>query len=242
MNTCSGHSMKPYILIIDDDEKLNLRLSKYLIKQFGFTVDTASHPTEGMRKLKENQYDLLILDVMMPDTDGFEVLRKVRQQQKIPVIMLTARGDVTDRIVGLELGADDYVPKPFEPRELVARIQTVLRRSSEEKKERSPAKLSFGDLTIDFNTHSVRIQQEAVPLTSLEFEILSLFIKNKGIVLDRDYLMDQLRGLDWDVYNRSIDVLISRLRQKLQENPKHPKYIKTVWGTGYIFIGHKNEE
>ena len=242
MNTYSGHSMKPYILIIDDDEKLNLRLSKYLIKQFGFTVETASHPAEGMQKLKKNQYDLLILDVMMPDTDGFEVLRKVRQNQDLPVIMLTARGDVTDRIVGLELGADDYVPKPFEPRELVARIQTVLRRSTLEKKAKPTSKQQFRDLEIDFNTHTVKIKKESVSLTSLEFEILTLFIKNKGIVLDRDYLMDQLRGLDWEAYNRSIDVLISRLRQKLKENPKHPKYIKTVWGTGYIFIGHKNEE
>ncbi|MFO7890754.1 MAG: response regulator transcription factor [bacterium] len=242
MNKYSGHSMKPYILIIDDDEKLNLRLSKYLIKQFGFTVDTASHPAEGMQKLTENQFDLLILDVMMPDTDGFEVLRKVRQQQEIPIIMLTARGDVTDRIVGLELGADDYVPKPFEPRELVARIQTVLRRYSGEKKTKSTSKQVFGDLEVNFDTRSIKIKQKPVSLTHLEFEILSLFIKNKGIVLDRDYLLDQLRGLDWDAYNRSIDVLISRLRQKLQENPKHPKYIKTVWGTGYIFIGHKNEK
>lgn len=235
-------NMKPYILIIDDDEKLNTRLSKYLIKQFGFSVETASHPAEGMQKLKENQYDLLILDVMMPDTDGFEVLRKVRQQQEIPVIMLTARGDVTDRIVGLELGADDYVPKPFEPRELVARIQTVLRRSSKEKKIKLTSKQVFGDLEVNFNNRSIKIKQKPVPLTHLEFEILSLFIKNKGVVLDRDYLLDQLRGLDWDAYNRSIDVLISRLRQKLKEDPKQPKYIKTVWGTGYIFSDYKNEE
>lgn len=233
--------MKAHILIIDDDEKLNTRLSKYLA-QFGFFVDTASHPAKGLNKLKEDQYDLLILDIMMPDINGFEVLRRIRPQQDLPVIMLTARGDVTDRIVGLELGADDYVPKPFEPRELVARIQTVLRRFSREKKKKPSSQQRFGDLLVNINTHSVKIKETSVQLTHLEFEILSLFIKNKGIVLDRDYLLDQLRGLDWVAYNRSIDVLISRLRQKLKENSKHPKLIKTVWGTGYKFVGHENED
>ena len=191
------------------------------------------------RKLKQEQIDLIILDVMLPDMDGFEVCRQIRKEYSIPIIMLTARGEVTDRIVGLELGADDYLPKPFEPRELVARIQSILRRGHNQN--RSEIR-KFGQLTVDFQKHAAAIDGSDIELTSAEFELLSVFIKNAGRVLTRDQLLDHVRGIEWEAFDRSIDVLISRLRQKLRDDPKHPKYIRTMWGTGYIFIGEEFDE
>ena len=230
--------MKNKILIIDDDKKLNDRLSRYLPK-FGFVVVSATHPFEGLKMLKQNQPDLIILDVMLPDMEGFEVCKKIREEFSVPIIMLTARGEVMDRIVGLELGADDYMPKPFEPRELVARIKTILRRSQIQSV--SDIK-EYGDLIIDFTKHIASLNSRNIYLTSADFKILSYFVKKAGKVLSREQILDQLRGLEWDAFNRSIDVLISRLRQKLEDDPKNSQYIKTVWGTGYMFIGEENYE
>ena len=230
--------MKKKILVIDDDAKLNRLLVEYL-GNFGYTVLTETHPEDGLKLLKLEAPDLVILDIMLPDMDGFEVCRKIRKDSSIPVIMLTARGEVTDRIVGLELGADDYLPKPFEPRELVARIQTVLRRGREENKSEVKR---FGPLTVDFNKHTVNLNEKPVELTTAEFEILSLFIRKSAKVLNRDQILDHIRGIEWDAFNRSVDVLISRLRQKLEENPKQPRFIKTIWGTGYMFIGEEQDE
>jgi two-component system phosphate regulon response regulator OmpR len=176
---------------------------------------------------------------MLPGMDGFMALKEIRKTKDIPVIMLTARGEVTDRIVGLELGADDYLPKPFEPRELVARIQTVLRRISEKI---FSARINYGELTVDEGQHLVLLNDERVDLTTMEFDMLLLFSKNPGRVLTRNQIMDSLRGYEWEAFDRSIDVLLSRLRQKLNDDPKRPKYIRTVWGKGYQFIGGERED
>lgn len=230
--------MKNKILVIDDDKKLNNLLKDYLSK-FDFSVSSAIHPDEGFRKIKQESYDLIILDVMLPKMDGFEVCRKIRKEYSTPIIMLTARGEVMDRIVGLELGADDYLAKPFEPRELVARIQTVLRRG---KLSNIDKIIRFTELEINLNKRSVLIKGIEVDFTTAEFELLSLFAKKSGKVLSRDLLLDHLHGIEWEAYDRSIDVLISRLRQKLSDDPKHPKYIKTIRSIGYIFIAEQRDE
>ena len=225
------------ILIIDDDEKLNRLLTDYLSKM-GFTVLTSTLPSAGLEKLEEETPDLVILDVMLPEMDGFEVCRTIRQSSSVPVVMLTARGEVMDRVVGLEIGADDYLPKPFEPRELVARIQAILRRI--QTKSKSGIK-TIGALCIDFHKYEVRVDDKLVHLTLNEFECLVLLVKNKGKVLNRDQIIEELRGIEWDAFNRSVDITMSRLRQKLGDDPKNPRFIKTIWGTGYLFIGGENE-
>jgi len=225
------------ILIIDDDEKLNRLLTEYLTRM-GFTVLTSTLPTAGLEKLEEETPYLVILDVMLPEMDGFEVCRTIRQSSSVPVVMLTARGEVMDRVVGLEIGADDYLPKPFEPRELVARIQAILRRI--QTKSKSGIK-TIGALCIDSHKYEVRVDDKLVHLTLNEFECLVLLVKNKGKVLNRDQIIEELRGIEWDAFNRSVDITMSRLRQKLGDDPKNPRFIKTIWGTGYLFIGGENE-
>ena len=225
--------MNPTILIIDDDRKLN-DLLKGFLSDFGFSVLAATHPEKGLKKLKHKAPDLVILDVMLPGMDGFEVCKKIRQQSAVPIIMLTARGELMDKVVGLELGADDYLPKPFEPRELVARIHSVLRRS---KTIDVALPQVFGPLEIDFPRQAVTLGGRDVELTSNEFAALALLAGNPGKVFDRDQILQELRGIDCDAFNRSVDITMSRLRQKLKDNPKKPAFIKTVWGTGYVFIG-----
>jgi len=228
--------MTTRVLLIDDDERLCSLLTEYL-GRFGFAVTTATHPEDGLRALKNAQPEILILDVMLPDMDGFAVCRKVRETSRIPIIMLTARGDVMDRIVGLELGADDYLPKPFEPRELVARIQAVLRRGKSVETEEVTR---IGTLEVDWTARAARIDGTDLALTTAEFALLALLVRNRGRVLTRERILDETRGLDWESYDRSIDVLVSRLRQKLGDDPKRPSFIRTVRGTGYIFIGGGN--
>jgi DNA-binding response OmpR family regulator len=224
--------MKPTILIIDDDAKLN-QLLKDFLKDFGFDVVTATHPTQGLKKLKQALPDLVILDIMLPEMDGFEVCKTVRQTSNVPIIMLTARGEVTDKVVGLELGADDYLAKPFEPRELVARIQSVLRRT---RPLSATPILSFNRLTIDLDKRTVLLDKSPVDLTTNEFAALALLAENAGKVLNRDQILQELRGIDCDAFNRSVDITMSRLRQKLKDDPRSPEFIKTVWGIGYVFV------
>jgi DNA-binding response OmpR family regulator len=231
--TTTRPSGGPRVLIIDDDEKLNALLTEYL-GQFGFSVRAVADPESGLRIVKTDPPDLVILDVMLPDMDGFTVCRKVRETSRLPIVMLTARGNVMDRIVGLELGADDYLPKPFEPRELVARVQAVLRRGAQAGEDDI---VRVGTLDVNWTTHSVHLEGTLLPLTSAEFELLGLLVRNRGRVLTRDRIMDETRGIDWEIYDRSIDVLISRLRQKLGDDAKRPAFIRTVRGTGYSFIG-----
>jgi DNA-binding response OmpR family regulator len=167
--------------------------------------------------------------------DGFTVCREIRKKYATPVIMLTARGDVTDRIVGLELGADDYLPKPFEPRELLARMQTILRRV--QNSYSLPPALIFGELEITPEKQLVTLKGETIEMTTMEFQLLLLLAKRQGKIVTRDHIMEDLRGVDWLAYDRSVDVAVSRLRQRLQDDPRAPQYIKTIWGTGYMFIG-----
>jgi len=230
--------MNPTILIIDDDQKLN-ELLKGFLSDFGFSVLAAIHPEKGLQKLKQKSPDLVILDLMLPGMDGFEVCKKIRQQSEVPIIMLTARGELMDKVVGLELGADDYLPKPFEPRELVARIHSVLRRS---KKIDDALPQVFGPLEIDFPRQTVKLGGRNIELTTNEFAALALLAGNPGKVFDRDQILQELRGIDCDAFNRSVDITMSRLRQKLNDNPQKPVFIKTVWGTGYVFIGESSRD
>ena len=223
---------KNQILIIEDDEKLVDLLTDFLTN-FGFQITAALHPQEGLDLLSKGSFDLIILDVMLPDMDGFEVCKQVRKDSSIPIVMLTARGDVMDKVVGLEIGADDYLAKPFEPRELVARIQSVLRRTGNAS---NSSICQFGDLSINLNNHDVKIKGNPVTLTSTEFQLLQLFIQHPDEVLSRDLIMESVQGIEWESYNRSVDVLVSRLRQKLGDDHKHPRYLKPIWGSGYLFF------
>ncbi|MBN2402434.1 MAG: response regulator transcription factor [Spirochaetes bacterium] len=224
--------MKNKILIIDDDQKLNKLLINYLDK-YNFEVLTRTSPENALTDIKNFHPEIIILDIMLPVMSGFDVCKLIRKEYSIPIIMLTARGEVTDRVVGLELGADDYLPKPFEPRELVARIQSVIRRSKPQIHDSA----IFGDLEINYKKHTAFLNGLELELTHMEFEMLSMFTKNPGIVLDRDTIFEHVKSLDSDTFDRSIDVMISRLRQKLNDDPKRPRFLKTVWGAGYKFIG-----
>jgi DNA-binding response OmpR family regulator len=221
------------VLVIDDDERLNALLTRYM-DRFGFVVRSAIDPKSALRTIKLDPPDIVILDLMLPDMDGFAVCRKLRETSCVPIIMLTARGDVMDRIVGLELGADDYLAKPFEPRELVARVQAVLRRG---QRHDSGDRLRIGALEVDWSTRSARLEGRDLCVTTAEFELLCLLVRNPGKVMSRERILDGTRGIDWEAFDRSIDVLISRLRQKLGDDSKHPSFIRTVRGAGYIFIG-----
>jgi two-component system OmpR family response regulator len=211
------------VLMIDDDEGLAAPLKDYFAR-YDLELEHAIEPLAGIERLKHGHYAFLVLDIMLPGIDGFEVCRRVREFSDIPIIMLTARGEVTDRIVGLELGADDYLPKPFDPRELVARIQRILKRVSAVSTEQSES-----GLQIDERGQSVTRDGEALDLTTREFTLLLLLSSSPGKVWTRDQIMNALRGTDADFYSRVIDISISRLRKKLQ--PLDP--ITTVWGKGY---------
>ena len=225
------------VLLIDDDEQLNALLEEYL-GRFNFDVRAVVHPDEGLRALKADPPDIVILDVMLPDKDGFAVCRKARESSRVPIIMLTARGEVADRIVGLELGADDYLPKPFEPRELLARMHAVLRRGAAGVRE---DRVRVGPLEVNRTTLSARLNGQVLSLTSAEFELLGLFVRNRGRVLSRDRILEETRGIDLEAYDRSVDVLVSRLRQKLGDDPRQPAFIRTMRGVGYRFIGDSDE-
>jgi two-component system, OmpR family, response regulator len=221
------------ILMIDDDTQLAQPLAQYFTR-FDLTLDSAIRPSDGLKLLQTGHYSAAILDVMLPEMDGFELCRTIRKTSDIPIIMLTARGDVMDRVVGLELGADDYLPKPFEPRELVARIQTILRRQITLKTQ--PTLLRFEGLSINLNTHEVLRHNEQIELTGTEYELLALLAKEPGKVFSRDDLLNYLRGHETDIFTRSIDILISRLRKKLEPLD----CIKTLRNAGYsLAIGRQ---
>lgn len=211
------------VLMIDDDAGLAAPLADYFAR-YDLELDHAATPLAGIELLKNGDYRFLVLDIMMPEIDGFEACRRIREFSDIPIIMLTARGEVTDRIVGLELGADDYLPKPFDPRELVARIQRILKRS-----EASPVVNAGNGLEIDEAGQVARLQGRVLDLTTREFSLLLLLSRSPGKVWTRDMIMNALRGTDADIYSRVIDISISRLRKKLL--PLEP--IKTIWGKGY---------
>ena len=226
------------IVIIDDDQEIVALLTEYLTNH-NFIVFGFHNPLKALAAFdKKNDFDFIILDIMMPEMDGFQVLRKIREFSSIPVMMLTAKGDVADKVVGLELGADDYLSKPFEPAELLARIQSILRRSSAADIGLIDI-IEFEGLTVDKIKQLVVLDDQAISLSTAELEALLLFVNNANRPLSRDFLVENLRGIQWQTCDRSVDVLVSRLRQKLGETPNNTRFIKTVHGIGYRFIGVK---
>jgi len=217
------------ILLIDDDEQLAAPLAAYL-QRFDLQLDSATRPGAGLARLRAEAYDAAILDVMLPEMDGFELCRTIRRESDIPIVMLTARGEVMDRIVGIELGADDYLPKPFEPRELAARLQRLLRRA---RASSPPAALRFDGLEIDLERRQVTRLGTPVELTGTEFELLVLLAQEPQKVFSRDQILNRLRGQEADLYTRAVDLLVSRLRKKLEPLD----CIKTLRNAGYAFAG-----
>jgi len=218
------------ILLIDDDEHLAAPLATYL-RRFDLLLHSATRPSAALARLRSEPFDAVILDVMLPEMDGFELCRTIRRESQVPILMLTARGEVMDRIVGLEIGADDYLPKPFEPRELAARLQTILRRAR--PAEAAPAGLRFEGLEIDLQRRRVLRQGSEVELTGTEFELLVLLASEPQKVFGRDEILNRLRGHEADLYTRAVDILVSRLRRKLEPLD----CIKTLRNAGYAFAG-----
>jgi two-component system, OmpR family, phosphate regulon response regulator OmpR len=224
------------VLIIDDDEKLCKLLREYL-KNNGFETVSASDGPAAMKALSAAAFDMVILDVMLPGKDGLEVLKEIRHDRDLPVIMLTARGEETDRIVGLELGADDYLPKPFNPRELVARMKAVMRRARHGEAGRKEEPLiNAGGVVLNRARQTVLVEGGEKELSGTEFRILEVLMRHPNTVLSRDQLMTMARGKDFEAFDRSIDVHISKLRAKVEPDPRAPTRIRTVWGEGYLFV------
>ena len=236
--------LKTRVLIVDDDQRLRDLLVRYLGEQ-GFETRAVADAPAMDRQLARERYDLIVLDLMLPGEDGLAVCRRLRGQANPPaVIMLTAKGDDVDRIVGLEMGADDYVPKPFNPRELVARINAVLRRRQPAGPPGAPASQteihSFGAFELNLATRSLTREGKDVPLTTGEFSVLKVLVQHPRQPLSRDKLMELARGREYEVFDRSIDVQISRLRKIVEEDPSKPRHIQTVWGFGYVFVPDGN--
>ena len=231
--------MAPRILMIDDDTNLSGMVAQYLGAR-GLEVVTRPDAASGLAELAAARYDALVLDLMLPDQDGFEVCRRVRASADLPILMLTARGDEEDRIVGLEIGADDYLPKPFNPRELLARLRAILRRQRPAGGS-TGATLRFGRLEIDRDARAVRVAGEEKPLTSHQYELLVALAENAGRVLSRDALMNLVRGESLEAFDRSIDVHISRIRAAIEDDPRSPRRILTLRGAGYLFARRQDE-
>ena len=230
--------MAERVLMIEDDERLAAMVGEYL-GALGIKVTASPTAADGLKLLRQGAFEALILDVMLPDLDGFEVCRQVRATSDIPILMLTARGDETDRIVGLELGADDYLPKPFNPRELLARLRAILRRRGVAGTQRT---MRFGRLEIDRGARVVRIDGAERPLTSYQFELLCALAASAGRVMSREVLMDRVRGEELEAFDRSIDVHISRIRAAIEDDPKHPRRVITVRGAGYVFARRQDDD
>ncbi|CAG0954927.1 Transcriptional regulatory protein OmpR [Methylophilaceae bacterium] len=227
------------VLLVDDDLRMRELLQRYLGEQ-GFNVKAVSDSTEMDAALAHEHADLLVLDLMLPGEDGLAICRRLRGNgSTMPIIMLTARGDEVDRIIGLEMGADDYLPKPFNPRELLARINAVMRRQ-EQRMPSAPVHdaetISFGEFVFDPSTRSLTRNGEAITITSGEFALLKVFVDHPRQPLSRDRLMQLARGRELDVFDRSIDVQVSRLRRLIEPDPSHPRYLQTMWGFGYVFV------
>lgn len=218
------------ILLIDDDEKLARLLKEFFIKH-SIQLHSETMPSKGIDYLFTNNPELLILDVMLPEMSGFEVCKKVREKSNVPIIMLTARGDVDDRVVGLEVGADDYLPKPFDPLELVVRIQNILGRIEESSVKKQGNIIEFEGLRINKDSYEVYVLDSKVELTTKEYALLLLFVNQPERVFSRDDIMNELSGIDSELFSRSVDILVSRLRNKL----KPLTHIQTIWGKGYKF-------
>ena len=231
--------LKTRILVVDDDQRLRDLLVRYLGGE-GYEVKAVPDAAAMDKQLARERYDLLVLDLMLPGEDGLAVCRRLRAGQAAPaIIMLTAKGDDVDRIVGLEMGADDYLPKPFNPRELLARINAVLRRRAPAGPPGAPVAggvHEFGDFSLDLSTRTLTRAGKTVSLTTGEFSVLKVLVQHPRQPLSRDKLMELARGREYEVFDRSIDVQISRLRKIVEDDPSHPKHIQTVWGFGYVFV------
>lgn len=227
--------MSQTLLIIDDDAKLIDLLTEYF-QENGFRISALMEGTHASKTMRETEPDLIILDIMLPGKDGLEVLREIRAEFSTPVIMLTARGDDTDRIVGLELGADDYLPKPFNPRELLARIRAILRRRDRSAPSGDEMLIQTGDMILNRAARMLTIRNKTVELSTTEFNILEVLMKSPNTVLSRDQIMNLAQGKDFMAFDRSVDIHISKLRGKIEKDPSSPARIKTVWGTGYMFV------
>jgi two-component system, OmpR family, alkaline phosphatase synthesis response regulator PhoP len=221
------------VLVVDDDVK-TVELVKLYLDRDGYQVLTAYNGVEALRLTRESSPDLIVLDLMLPDIDGLEVCRTLRHESDVPIIMLTARTTDQDKLTGLDIGADDYVTKPFSPKELVARVRTVLRRLP---RERGPEEIKSGELSMNFTTHEAWFAGRPLNLTSVEFKLLGVLAKEPGRVLSRASLIEEALGYDFEGFDRTIDVHILNLRRKLEPDPSHPKYIKTLYGVGYKFVG-----
>jgi two-component system OmpR family response regulator len=235
---------RAHILVIDDHREIRDLLARYLAKH-GFRVSTAESAARARRLLEASGVDLVVLDIMMPGEDGLSLCRHLRANTQLPVIMLTAMAEDTDRVIGLEMGADDYVIKPFNPRELVARIKAVLRRANSMPRQRvrlESGKIRFDRWTLDAAQRElINADGVAVPLSTVEFLLLSAFVNHPRMVLSRDQLLDLTRGRAANVFDRSVDNQVSRLRRKIERNPKQPTLIKTHWGGGYSFTAQVSE-
>ena len=232
---CETRAVTSRLLLIDDDLRLTEMVGDYL-RRSGFEVDTAGSLAAGRDRLRQTHYDALLLDLMLPDGDGLDLTRELRAQartRRLPLLMLTARGEPMDRIVGLEIGADDYLGKPFEPRELLARVKALLRRAAPDLLPDEV--LVFGRLEIDLGARQARLDGVPCDLTSHQFELLSVLAQSPGRVLSRDQIMDALKGHPLEAFDRSIDVHISRIRAVIEDDPKAPKRVLTVRGAGYVF-------
>lgn len=230
-----------HVLIIDDDVKLCRLIGEYLTP-FGFEVNAVHTGPDGVAAASENNYDAIILDVMLPGMDGFDVLRQIRAVSEVPVLMLTALGDEADRIVGLEIGADDYLPKTFSTRELLARLRAVTRRSKNTvRRSDSGDEITVGDISLNVATRTANRAGKPLDLTALEFDLLHCLVRSAGRVLNRDQILDETAGREYDVFDRSIDVHISSLRRKLGDDFKNPRYIRTLRSVGYMFVAGGEE-
>lgn len=229
------------ILVVDDEPDIRAELEGYL-KDNGYLVGTAGDGGAMRQRLSEARYDLVIMDLIMPGEDGLALTQEIRRSSQIPVIMLTGKGETIDRIVGLEMGADDYVTKPFELRELLARVRAVLRRAQAAAKtgpEAPPSTVEFGGWRLDLDARDLTSSEgQKVGLTTAEFKLLEAFVTHPKRALDRDHLLDLIHGRDWSPYDRSIDNLVARLRRKIEADPGHPKLIKSVRGVGYLFASN----
>ncbi|ABO25503.1 two-component system response regulator OmpR [Shewanella loihica] len=227
------------ILVVDDDMRLRALLERYLMEQ-GYQVRSAANAEQMDRLLERENFHLLVLDLMLPGEDGLSICRRLRQNgNTIPIVMLTAKGDEVDRIIGLELGADDYLPKPFNPRELLARIKAVMRRQAPEvpgAPTQQEEEITFGEFTLNLATREMYHGEEAISLTSGEFAVLKVLVSHPREPLSRDKLMNLARGRDYSALERSIDVQVSRLRRLIEKDAANPRYIQTVWGLGYVFV------
>lgn len=218
------------ILLIEDDKEIGELLSEHL-SGYGMSVTCAAKPSEAFDALKKDEFDLVVLDLMLPEMNGFEVCKKIKSEYALPIIISSARGNTSDKVLGLDLGADDYLTKGYEPIELVKRVEAVLRRYKKAGND------SDAEFIVDERAMTIKFRGEPLGLTNSEYELMKLFLASKGKALNRDDIANAIEFLNWDSTSRNVDVLVSKLRNKLGDDPKNPKYIKSVWGIGYKFIG-----